>query len=425
MKITRVFFLFCIIFFSCSFHTYAQDTLQSQIDAAPEYGIVKIPSGNYNEAIVLSKPVTLEGTGEVTVRSCRKEPVITVKGQSVTLKHIKVEQCSSKADTEAIHVTGKNHRLKNLQIYTKQFGIKFNETSGTVVEGGLIKGNSKGNGIDLWESNNNVIQGIEIDKVRDGIYIENSHFNRISRNAIGNSRYGIHIMFSNHITVQNNKSHNNITGAMVMGTKDTKIERNELTFNNRNVNAQGLLLYDAENTETIGNRISYNRVGMYVENANNNRISDNEVTENFIGMQFKNANENHVSDNVFIGNVNESQAINSTENKIIHNYWDAPLKLDTKGNGFSSIPYSADPFFLTLTNEVPEYQLFFQAPGMIVLQTLLKSPENQVLTDTEPMMGMGENKEEYKSSFKMQIGMISVSMLAVSITLFKIGRKRR
>lgn len=425
MKITRVFFLFCIIFFSFSFHADAQDTLQSQINAAPEYGIVKIPSGIYNETIVLSKPVTLEGTGEVTIRSCRKEPVITVKGQSVTLKHIKVEQCSSEPDTEAILVSGKNHRLENLQIYTKQFGIKLNRVSGTVVEGGLIKGNSKGNGIDLWESNNNMIQGVEIDKVRDGIYIENSHYNQIARNAIGNSRYGVHLMFSNYVTVQNNKSHDNITGAMVMGTKDTKIEKNELTFNNRNVNAQGLLLYDAENTETIGNRISNNRVGMYVENANNNRILDNEVTENFIGMQFKNANENHVSDNVFVGNVNESQAINSTENEIIHNYWDASLKLDTKGNGMSSIPHRADPFFLTLTNEVPEYQLFFQAPGMIVLQTLLKSPETQVLTDYEPMMAMGEKKEENDSSFKMQIGMISVSMLAISITLFKIGRKRR
>ncbi|MGF9966490.1 right-handed parallel beta-helix repeat-containing protein [Bacillus rhizoplanae] len=425
MKTTRVFFLFCTLFLSLSLHTHAQDTLQSQINAAPEYGIVKIPSGIYNETIVLSRPITLEGTGEVTVRSCSKEPAITIKGQSVTLKHIKVEQCSDVTDTEAIRVTGKNHRLHNLRIYTKQFGIKFNEASDTVVEDSFIRGDSKGNGIDLWESNNNMIQGVEIDGVRDGIYIENSHFNQVTQNAIRNSRYGVHIMFSNHITVQNNKSHHNITGAMVMGTKETTIKKNDFSFNNRNVNAQGLLLYDAENTEAIDNRISYNRVGMYVENANNNRISDNEVNGNFIGMQFKNANENNVSDNVFIGNVNESQAINSTGNKIIHNYWDASLKLDTKRNGISSIPYRADPFFLTLTNEVPEYQLFFQAPGMLVLQTLLKSPENQVLTDYEPAMIIRGKKVENNSSFKMQIGMISVSMLAISITLFKIGRKRR
>jgi len=425
MKNYCCFFLFFIVFWTFPLTYHAEDTLQSRIDKAPEHGVVKLPSGVYNETIVLSKPVTLEGVGQVTIRSCSKKPVITIQGQQVTLRHVNVEQCSNGKDTEAIYVTGKHHRLENVHIRTKQFGIKLDQTSNTVIEGVSVKGEQKGNGIDLWESDWNIIHDVRMDQVRDGIYMENSHSNQITQNDIRHSRYGIHIMFSDHITVKNNVLRDNITGAMVMGTKGTKIEENELIFNNRNINAQGLLLYDASETEAARNKISYNRVGVYVESAENNRILANEIRGNFIGIQFKNANANTVSDNAFIGNVIEAQAIKSSENAIAHNYWDASLKLDTTGSGMSAIPYRADPFFLRLTNDVPEYQLFFQAPGMIVLQKLLKSPDNEVMTDEAPLMKVATYDGQMHASSKMLLGAVSVSMLAGSISLFMIGRKRR
>jgi nitrous oxidase accessory protein len=418
-------FLFFIVLWTLPLTSHAEGTLQSRIDKAPEHGIVKLPSGVYNETIVLSKPVTLEGIGQVTIRSCSQKPVITIQGQQVTLRHVNVEQCSNVKDTEAIYVTGKNHRLENLHIRTKQFGIKLDQASNTVIEGCSVTGERKGNGIDLWESGWNMIHDVRIDKVRDGIYMENSNSNQITQNDIRHSRYGIHIMFSDNVTVKNNVSSDNITGAMVMGTKGTKIEENELIFNNRNVNAQGLLLYDASETEAVRNKISYNRVGVYVENAKNNRILANEVRGNFIGIQFKHANANTVSDNTFIGNVNEAQAIKSSKNAIVHNYWDASLKLDTTGSGISAIPYRADPFFLTLTNDVPEYQLFFQAPGMIVLQKLLKSPDNKVMTDEAPLIKAAMYDEQMNVSSSMLLGVVSVSMFAGSVSLFMIERKRR
>ncbi|MBO9129379.1 right-handed parallel beta-helix repeat-containing protein [Bacillus sp. 165] len=424
MKITRVFFLFLVFFTFLSSHTQAQATLQSQINAVPEHGVLKIPGGIYQEAIVLSKSIAIEGTGQVTIRSCGQNPVITIQNQGVVLKHVKVEQCGTRKDLEAIYVTGENHRIEDIQIETKQFGIKFDKASDIVVTNSSIQGNQNGNGIDLWKSSRNTIHNVKINGVRDGIYMERSDFNKLTQNAIQNSRYGIHVMFSNDITVRNNVSRDNITGAMVMETKGTTIEENEFIFNNRNVHAQGLLLYDAEETAVIHNYIAYNRVGIYVENTAGNRIFNNELRGNFIGMQFKNANGNSVSHNTFLGNVNESQAIDSTRNNIIHNYWDTALKLDTGGKGTSSIPYRADPFFLTLTRDVPEYQLFFQSPGMVVLQKLLKSPEEQVFIDDAPAMKATGWDEKTGSSSSMPIFMLSASMLAISSILFIIGRKR-
>lgn len=102
-------FLFFIVLWTFPLSSHAEGTLQSLIDNAPKHGIVKLPSGVYNETIVLSKPITLKGVGQVTIRSCSKNPVITIRGQQVTLKNVNVEQCSSVKDTEAIYVTGKNH----------------------------------------------------------------------------------------------------------------------------------------------------------------------------------------------------------------------------------------------------------------------------------------------------------------------------
>jgi hypothetical protein len=55
-----------------------------------------------------------------------------IQGQQVTLRHVNVEQCSNVKDTEAIYVIyvrGKNRRLENLHIRTKQFGIKLDQTA--------------------------------------------------------------------------------------------------------------------------------------------------------------------------------------------------------------------------------------------------------------------------------------------------------
>jgi hypothetical protein len=65
----------------------------------------------------------------MSFKCCSKKPVIMIQGQQVTLRHVNVEQCSNVKDTEAIYVRGKNRRLENLHIRTKQFGIKLDQTA--------------------------------------------------------------------------------------------------------------------------------------------------------------------------------------------------------------------------------------------------------------------------------------------------------
>ncbi|WP_377916954.1 hypothetical protein [Bacillus songklensis] len=87
---------------------------------------------------MINKPITIEGGNNTIIRSCGDQPVITVQGDGVVLKNLKIEQCSKTSDTAAIYATGKNHHLENMQIQSTHYGIKLNQASGTVIEKGSI-----------------------------------------------------------------------------------------------------------------------------------------------------------------------------------------------------------------------------------------------------------------------------------------------
>ncbi|KEK23335.1 right-handed parallel beta-helix repeat-containing protein [Bacillus gaemokensis] len=423
MKMIRFSFLLFFGLLCIPFSSHAEVTIQSQIDDAPVYGTVKLKDGTYNEMIEISKPITLEGEKNTKVRFCGNKPIIALKGENITVKRIKVEQCKNKEGTVAIYVAGAGHNLTDLDIRTQQIGIKLEDARNTKIQNSSIQGKSNGNGIDLWKSHWNQIDNIRMKDVRDGIYLEQSDNNQIVKNSIRQSRYGIHLMYSDGTTVVDNLSQHNITGAMIMGTKKTTIKGNQFINNRRNVHAQGLLLYDSIETEVMQNQIANNRVGIYVEKSKDNQIINNEVINNFIGLQFKNTNGNKISENTFLGNVNESQATKSKNNVIHHNYWDDALKVDLNHTGVSALPYKADSFFLVLTQDVPEYQLFFQAPGMLVLQNLIKIPDESMLIDDKPSMSMQFSKIARATVSQFGAWMISLSMLLVGSILFFLGRK--
>lgn len=362
-------------------------SLQSLIDEAEAGEDIIIPSGYYTENIVVSKPVTLIGDEDVTIHSCEDTPVVTIEGSNVFMSKVTIEQCSdASAGPPAIYVTGDAHRLEDLSIDTEQVGIQLSEANHVKIMKSSIFGKSKGNGIDLWTSNDNVMAKLDIKDTIDGIYMEQSDRNEATENSIKNARYGIHLMFSNDTLISGNVSHHNFTGAMVMEAENTILTGNEFAHNNQNVHSQGLLLYAAADTKVSSNQFDSNRVGAFIEKSAGSLFEDNVFQSNMIGVQLKEARDNKLVKNDFSGNVNDVHAIKSKGNSMSQNYWDDSLKLDMDGDSLSEIPHSADPYFLTLIQKVPEYQLFFQNPGLNLLRQVFNSPEETVLSDSKPSM---------------------------------------
>ncbi len=415
-----LFLFFC--FPGVSIH--AESTLQSKIDAASPYETITLENRAYNETIKISTPLTIQGDKNTKIISCGKDPVITINKENIILKDLKIEQCNDNTDQPAIFVEGDKHYISGLEVHTSYIGIKLENARDIKIENSMIVGQRRANGIDLWQSNRNLIENIKIQNARDGIYLEQSDNNTIKENTIWQSRYGIHLMYSDRTVVEKNISKENTTGAMIMGTKETSVVGNRFIYNKSNVHAQGLLLYDATKTKVLQNEIANNRVGVYVEKADHNTIMDNSISNNFIGLQFKDASANEFTQNVMMGNVNESQATQSRENNIYNNYWDASLKVDADGSGTSNIPYKADAYFLLLTQDIPEYQLFFQSPGMRILQSFIKIPDQSLLLDKEPTMRpKGVPQKGEGMAFQSNILIVSVSMLLMGSILFILGRK--
>ncbi len=422
---TIKYMLFLLVFWSClPVGANASSTLQSRIDAAPEGAVIEVESGEYEETLDISKPITLAGKGDPVLRSCGNDPVISISGKDVTLRDIRIDYCGDEKEESAIYVTGSGHVLERLEVTSTRLGIRLDQAFGAKIHDSTLTGIRRGNGIDLWKSNGNQISSVKIKSMSDGIYLEQSNENTLSGNQIEGSRYGMHLMYSNDNVLEGNLSKMNITGTMLMEAERTVVRGNQFSSNNNSVNAQGLLLYDATETEVSGNEFISNRLGMYIEKAENNRLESNKIMDNFIGIQFKEAKGNEASQNTFVGNVNDVQAIESFNNQLDSNYWDAADKVDADGDGKSEIPLKADPYFLTLTADVPEFQLFFQSPGLILLQKMLKSPADQLLTDSAPLMDMTmEVSKEHSSAWSLWI--ICLLMLAGSYSLFLIGRKRK
>lgn len=417
--------LFLVLSLCFPFTSLAAGTLQDRINQASKGDTITIAEGEYDETIVISKPITLVGSGNVVIRSCSNKPVIQVKGKDVGIKHIKVEQCGNDDERAAgILVSGRGHQLNDIAIQTSKFGLQLKGAEKVTIQKVVIHGNQDGNGIDLWKSNENILQENTVKNAHDGVYLEQSDSNIIRNNYIHHSRYGIHLMFSDNGLLEGNTSQHNTSGVMIMEAKNTTVIGNDLSLNNTNVHSQGMLFYHAYNSKIENNTIDSNRVGIFVEEADKNQFQQNELKGNFIGVQFLKSKENHFGKNSFLSNVNDAQAIGSHNNSIQGNYWDSSQKLDVNGSGESAIPYTADPFFLTLTNDVPEYQIFFQAPGMVFLQRLLKSPEESLLMDDKPLMEMTTNLQESNNS-RGVIWLISGLMICGSGILFMVGRKQQ
>ncbi|UOQ84085.1 right-handed parallel beta-helix repeat-containing protein [Gracilibacillus salinarum] len=370
----------------------ADEKIQSIIDDTPANGIVELLDHTYEAEIVITKPVTIIGSDYTVISSCSDQPVITVKSNDVRLENVQVKRCDSEKPEDAldenpsISLTGTHIELSNVDVKGSGIGIQLDNVSQSRISGGSVHSNGAGNGIDIWESTDNIIENVQITDTLDGIYLERGSNNALIGNDIQHARYGMHLMYSDNVLMEDNQSHHNFTGAMIMESDRVKVFNNTFYANNSNVNSQGLLLFAAPETEVINNTIDGNRVGIFIEDAYENSLRNNHVTGNFTGVQFQNTENNEVRNNSFIGNVNDVQAVGGTSNQVTGNYWDGSLKLEDGSSGVSLFPFQAEPLYLLLTEDVSAYQLFFDSPSMKVIKAMFNVPSDSVMEDTLPLV---------------------------------------
>jgi nitrous oxidase accessory protein len=240
------------------------------------------------------------------------------------------------------------------------------------------------------------------------------------------SRYGFHFMGTSDTLLADNTGSENVTGAMLMETTRATVKNNQFYKQKENPNSQGILVYDVTDSQLHGNWIEGNRVGLYLEKSSGVDVRNNRLLLNFIGMQVKAASGNTLTANQFVSNVIQAQAQDSNTESFAGNYWDNLQTLDTDGDKRGDLPYEMNPFYLALTDAVPAYQLFFQAPGFVFLENLFSNGTGTSIRDEMPLLASPADSASAQASGRSWgAGIIGALLLAGSIYMMYTGGKRQ
>ena len=84
--------LFVIVFFGIAKGHAQPLDLQTQIDAAQEGAVIQLEKGVYEGAIVITKPIVVEGVNGTVIKSTADAPSITIDNTTdVTIRNIRIE----------------------------------------------------------------------------------------------------------------------------------------------------------------------------------------------------------------------------------------------------------------------------------------------------------------------------------------------
>ncbi|MCZ8523046.1 MULTISPECIES: right-handed parallel beta-helix repeat-containing protein [Paenibacillus] len=406
-------------------------SLQQLIDITPPGGTLKLDAGNYAGPAKVNKQLSIIGEENAVIVNESSLPAITITVQDVRLKNLRIDH-EGKEDRAAVLIAANRAAVQGIDIKTESYGIVIRDSEGHTIENSHIAHKQPGaadnpvsdrkNGIDLFNSHNSRIAGNVIDNMHDGIYLESSHRNVIEGNRIEHSRYGVHCMYTDGTVISRNEGAFNVTGAMVMGVNDAIVKDNTFVKQSESVNSQGFLFFDVHTSIVYNNTAQGNRVGLYVEQSDRNEFTNNDVLGNFTGVQFLESQGNRFTDNRFIGNVIEAEASDSENNSFRGNYWEAFRGIDVSGDAISDTAYRVNPFFQRLTSAVPAFQLYFQSPGMLFLESLHMDGIETWTKDEAPRMrhDFRNAQSQLPLADHSTSGMLALGLALLAASLFTI-----
>ena len=357
---------------------------QDLVDAAPTGSVLNVPAGIYAGPVVLDKPLTIEGAGKVTIDAGDRGTVFSMQTNGAILRGIHLTGSGDSHDTDdsCLDVRGHHNRIEKLVIDNCLFGIDLKQSNDNVVIGNKVRSKPadvgvRGDGLRLWYSHRNLLEGNEISDSRDMVAWY-SNTNTYRRNVGTRSRYSIHFMFAKDNIVEDNRFIDNAVGVYFMYTEGGVL-RNNLISHATGATGMAIGFKEASNTLIEGNEIIYCAVGIGSDLSpfqpdSKIWIKNNRFAYNGIAIQFTSElGGNVVTDNVFEGNLTnvvQSGRGKAGLNEWYGNYWDDYTGFDRNGDGVGDTPYELYAYADQIWIEMPTARFFKTAPVMELLDFL-------------------------------------------------------
>ena len=379
-------------------------SMQDLVDAAEPNAVLTPEPGTYAGPVILDKPLTIDGRGEVTIDAGGKGSVIYLDTDGATIKNLRLTNSGeSHNDIDAgVQVRGNFNVIKDNVIDDCLFGVDLQQSEFNVVRRNRISSKPldlgvRGDAIRLWYSFDNKITDNVIRDSRDTV-VWYSKDNLIARNDARGGRYSLHFMYSQHNQVEGNHYEDNTVGIFLMYSDGVVVKDNYIT---RSYGPTGLGIGFKETSDVTveGNRILHCATGIYIDVSpyqpdTTNRFRDNLVAFNGVGIRWLNDwKGNIIENNRFKGNITQIVVEGSTtarRNLWKGNYWDDYQGFDRDGDGVGDTPYELYSYADRLWMDVPPAQFFKGSPVLGVIDFLERlapfTEPDLILRDSRPLM---------------------------------------
>ncbi|MBI4809358.1 MAG: nitrous oxide reductase family maturation protein NosD [Nitrosomonadales bacterium] len=376
---------------------------QALVDAAPEGSTLRPKPGLYAGPVHLTKKLTIDGGGQATIDGGDKGTVFVLETNGVVLRGIHLTGSGSSHDTDdaCLNVRGHNNNIENLVIDNCLFGIDLKQSNNNIVRGNNIRSKvaelgARGDGLRLWYSMKNRIEGNTVVDSRDMV-VWYSSGNYFLNNQGAHSRYSIHFMFANDNVLEGNRFYDNSVGVYLMYTENTTMRNNVISHSNGST-GMGIGFKEASSTLLENNEIIYNAVGLSADLSpfqpdTKIILKNNRIAYNGIAISFNSGLEGYdVTGNTFEGNITNMAVAaggNARSNLWHGNYWDDYEGFDRNNDGVGDTPYELYDYADRIWMEIPYARFFKNAPLMEAIDFLEKlapfSSPDLMLRDDAPL----------------------------------------
>jgi nitrous oxidase accessory protein len=407
----------------------AGDRLCADIAAAAPGATLHVPSGIYEGAFTIEKPLRLLGAPGAVLRGDRSGHVVAIRAADVEIAGFVIRGSGRdlSRDHAAIHITGARAIVRGNRILDMLHGIYVRRANGCRIVDNVILGDGaegeaiadpiiaglkatdaatgelcgapdpqdrRGNGIHLWNSSGHVIAGNTISGTRDGVYFSFTSQTHVTGNRIEHVRYGLHYMYSDENVFERNVFSDNAAGAALMYSKKLVLRANRFVAN-RSHRAYGLLLQSIDDTRVEENVIEGNTIGLFLQNGNNDIVRGNRVAQNYIGLSVSDSTAGSAFfENTFSGNIHplETSGANDSNQWAMAgrgNRWDSAVSLDLDRDGIADLPHREPDLFGPWRRTFPAIGLLSASPGERLLRLIhsrVALPGIPAITDPRPLV---------------------------------------
>ena len=278
-------------------------------------------------------------------------------------------------------IEGDGNLVENNALDDVLFGIHLRQGNRNRILNNRITGRpaprgARGDGLRLWNSRWNRIEGNAFARVRD-LTFANSPDNRILGNTLTDGRYGMHLVFSPRAHVENNRLSDTDTGIAVLYSPDLVLRGNTVAHAIDGGGA-GIAIKDSGSALVEGNEILHCAAGLSANAPLNTEavltVRGNRFAHNVVGLYFYGEKGGHrIEANRFENNLTQvavSAAGVGEANLWRGNAWSDYQGFDRDGNGVGDTPHEVWLYSDRIWMETPRAKFFANSPALELLDLL-------------------------------------------------------